>query len=258
MENTTPHIVITGASSGIGAAAAVEMARRGWRVTLVGRDPSRLASSLDLVRGGATALQADFSKLDEVRELAAKLAGQRIDVLANNAGLVTSGSTVDGYNTTMQVNHVAPFLLSHLLLPQLEGGRIVNTASMAANFGTDPTPPTRKFVTAWGAYSTSKKANIYFTAEASRRWPSVASFAFHPGVPRTRFGTPLARLFYRFAPGLPTPETSALALAHLATAPLTELVNGAYYYQGKVVSEPTRAEAAASRLWEATASALKI
>nr|WP_117209478.1 SDR family NAD(P)-dependent oxidoreductase [Allorhizocola rhizosphaerae] len=252
-------MVITGASSGIGAAAAVEMARRGWRVTLVGRDPSRLSASLDAVPGEPTAVQADFSRLADVRELAKRLlSGPRIDVLANNAGLVARGSTVDGFHTTMQVNHLAPFLLSHLLLPHLDGGRIINTASLSAAYGLDPTPPTRAFPSAWLTYCTSKKANIYFTAEASRRWPSVASLAFHPGVPRTRFGTPAAQLFYRIAPGLPTSEQAARELVRLATEPVAQLVNGGYYYNGRLLSGPERRKTAASRLWDATASALDL
>lgn len=260
MENNTPHIVITGASSGIGAAAAIEFAKRGWRVTLIGRHRERLSTA---IRGVPVepgreprALQADFARLSEVRRLAEDLAGERIDVLANNAGGVFRGSTVDGHDLTMQTNHLAPFLLTSLLLPNV--GRIVNTSSAASVYGSDPTPPTRRFPSAWLAYCTSKKANIYFAAEASRRWPSVPSYAFHPGVPRTRFGTPAARLFYRFAPGLPSPAHAAGRMVWLATESPENLVNGGYYIGKKLARHPSRNEAAASRLWDATASALDL
>jgi NAD(P)-dependent dehydrogenase (short-subunit alcohol dehydrogenase family) len=196
-----------------------------------------------------------------VRKLADRLAGQRIDVLVNNAGGIFRGSTVDGYDTTMQTNHIAPFLLTHLLLPQLpDGARIVSTASMASGGGADPTPPSRRFPSSWLAYGTSKKANILFAAEAARRWPRLHSYSFHPGVVRTRFGTPMARLFYKVAPGLATSEQAARQLVWLATEPVENLVNGAYYVRYQVVKPPGVAtdEAAASRLWEATASLLKI
>ena len=254
MEDLTPHIVITGASSGIGAAAAHEMARRGWRVTAVGRDPVRLSIFAGVP--GTSALRCDFTRLSDVRDLAKRLEGQRIDVLANNAGGVFRGSTVDGFDVTMQTNHIAPFLLTHLLLPQLpDGARIVNTSSMASATGLDPTPPSRRFPSSWLAYGTSKKANILFTAEAARRWPRLTSVCFHPGVVRTRFGTPAARLFYRLAPGLETPEGAAKQLVWLATEPAENLVNGAYYSAYKVVKPRGVAtdEAAATRLWEATA-----
>jgi len=254
------HIIITGASSGIGAAAAKEMARRGWRVTAVGRDQRRLADFEGVP--GTTALRCDFTRLSEVRDLARELAGQRIDVLANNAGGVFRGSTVDGFDVTMQTNHIAPFLLTHLLLPQLpDGARIVNTTSVASGGGTDPTRylsrvPSRRFRSSWLAYGTSKKANILFTAEAARRWPHLYSVCFHPGVVRTRFGTPAAQLFYRIAPGLASPESAARQLVWLATEPAERLVNGALYVSYRVTKPPGVAtdEAAASRLWEATAS----
>lgn len=255
MEDLTPkHIVITGASSGIGAAAAKEMAERGWRVTVVGRDKERLSR----VPGDARLL-ADFTDLSQVRRLASALEGQRVDVLANNAGLVTRGTTVDGFNATMQINHLAPFLLTQLLRPQMpSGARVLNTSSMASQTGADPTPPDRGFASAWIAYGTSKKANIYFAAESSRRWPDLLSFSFHPGVVRTRFGTPLARVFYTLSPGLATPEQGADQLVWLSTEPAEALANGAFYVRRKVVATAGENEAAAARLWEATAKVLKL
>ncbi|GIH11682.1 short-chain dehydrogenase [Rhizocola hellebori] len=249
MEDLTRHIVITGASSGIGRAAATEMESRGWRVTRIGRNQERL---------GPNGLVADFADLAQVRAVAEKLKGQRIDVIANNAGLVKGGTTVDGFHTTMQVNHLAPFLLTYLLRDQMpDGARMVNTSSAAWNVGADPSPPGRRFPSKWLAYATSKRANVYFAAEAARRWPTLRCYSFHPGVPRTRFGPPAARLFYRFAPGLTTPQQGADQLIWLSTAPPEELVDGAYYVSRRAVARPDD-KAAASRLWEATASLLEL
>jgi NAD(P)-dependent dehydrogenase (short-subunit alcohol dehydrogenase family) len=249
VEDLTKHVVITGASSGVGRAAAEEMARLGWRVTRIGRNRERL---------GDNGIVADFSDLSQVRIVAEKLKGQRIDVLANNAGLVAGGTTVDGFHTTMQVNHIAHFLLTHLLRDQMpDGARIINTSSAAAEIGADPTPPGRRFLSKWLAYATSKRANVYFAAEAARRWPTLYSYSFHPGVPRTRFGPPAARFFYRFAPGLATAHQGADQLIWLSTAAPAELVNGAYYSSRRVV-EGMDDKTAASRLWEATASLLDL
>ncbi len=246
MEKLTPHVVVTGASSGIGLAGALALEQRGWRVTRVGRNPARV---------GPDGIVADFAELDQVRALASALAGERIDALVNNAGLVQRGSTVDGFDATMQINYLAPFLLTHLLRPQLsEGARIVNTASMAAAYGVSPIPPSRRFPSAWLAYSTSKKANIWFAAEAARRWPTLKSYSFHPGVVRTRFGTPAAQVFYRMAPGILTPQQGADQLVWL-TDTQDELVNGAYYVNRRVAGTGPKSEVA-SRLWDATAELL--
>lgn len=260
MEDLTPHAVVTGASSGVGLAAARALAELGWRVTAVGRTPARLVALEGIP--GISVQRCDFSELAQVHDLAQRLKGERIDLLANNAGIVARGSTVDGYDICLQTNHISPFLLTHLLRPQLPpGARIVNTSSMASSYGADPAASlTRVFASGWLAYSTSKKANILFAAEAARRWPEINSYAFHPGVPRTGFGTPLAKFFYRYAPGLPTPESSARQLIWLATAPLGELANGAYYVRYKPARPRGAAtsEAAASRLWDATAALLDL
>lgn len=263
------HAVITGASSGIGMAAAVALAGQGWLVTLVGRNPGRLDEAVAAVRRAATgpdpvALIADFAELAQVRALAERLSGRHIDVLANNAGVV-SGSrqrTVDGHELTIQTNHLAPFLLSSLLRPQLTpGARIITTASVAHTFGSlDPADLDRtgSRYSAWLAYGGSKRANILFAAEAARRWPDLLSFSFHPGVVRTRFGTPAARFFYKIGPGLATPEQGADQLVWLSTADPAELTNGAYYVLRKVTApaRSARDPELAARLWDATAAVL--
>jgi NAD(P)-dependent dehydrogenase (short-subunit alcohol dehydrogenase family) len=266
---TGKTVVVTGANSGIGLAAAEAFARRGARVALVGRDQTRLDQALSRVRAaeadpdtGAAAFQADFTSLPSVRALAAALrdAYPQIDVLANNAGgaFPRRTTTADGYEETIQVNHLAPFLLTHLLRDRLAGGRVINTASDAHNAGTlDPadlnsTGSFRMFT----VYGSSKQANIAFTAEAAQRWPEIESYCYHPGVVRTRFGrdSGLVSTFYKLSPFLLTPEKGADTLLWLAGAPSSELVNGAYYTKRKVKqpSKATQSTNLAAALWAAS------
>ncbi|MFF5292450.1 SDR family NAD(P)-dependent oxidoreductase [Paractinoplanes globisporus] len=266
-------IVITGASSGVGLAAAEQLAAQGDQVVVVGRDPGRLAAAVEKVKAAGEGrepgrFQADFESLDEVRALADHLLTTYpvIDVLANNAGGIVGKyrKTKDGYEATIQGNHLAPFLLTHLLRERLSGKRVVNTASDAHSAGVpDPDrlagdPATYR---AYRTYGASKSANILFTSEAHRRWPDILSVSFHPGVVRTNFGTGRAmRLFYKYAPGLVSPEKAGALLTWLATAPADELVSGGYYV-GHQVRQPrphAADEALASRLWDASAEAVGV
>ena len=264
--------VVTGASSGIGRAAAEEFARRGWSVALVGRDPDRLAEATSgvraLARGAAvTAYQCDFAVLDEVRSLAATLRAEhpRIDVLANNAGGAQPRryTTVDGFELTMQANHLAPFLLSHLVRDLVAGGRIVNTASAAHSAGRLDAADlngTRARFTRFGAYGAAKQANILFAAEAARRWPEILSTSLHPGIVRTRFGSgsPLMTFFYRFTPGLRTPAQGADTLVWLATEDASAIVPGGYYADRKPArpNRRTADPALAAAVWDASVAAV--
>ena len=130
-----PLVVITGATGGIGRAAAVELSRRGAEVAIVGRDPDRVKETAGGVMHGHV---ADLSSLAEVRRLADELLEryERIDVLANNAGAMFTSrrETPDGYEQTFALNHLAPFLLTSLLLDQLTASapaRIVTVSSVA-------------------------------------------------------------------------------------------------------------------------------
>ena len=263
-------IVVTGASSGVGLAAAEQFAAAGDEVVVIGRDPGRLARAVDRVRaaGGPEPglFRADFEDLGQVRDLAARLlaAYPRIDVLANNAGGMVDGyrRTKDGFEATIAGNHLGPFLLAGLLRERLAGGRVVSTASRA-HLQAAPDPddfagdPAR--YSAWRAYGASKSANILFAAEAARRWPDVTSVSFHPGVVRSNFGVgAVTRFFYRFAPLLVTPEAAGALLVWLANTPAAELVNGGYYV-GHDAKRPARHAsdpAAAARLWQASAEAV--
>ncbi|BDZ51072.1 short-chain dehydrogenase [Frondihabitans sucicola] len=193
---TTPRtIVLTGASSGIGRKAAVALASGGATVAVVGRNPERTRAVADAV--GGVAHVADFDRLDNVRRLADTLldAHARIDVLANNAGGLVSRRevTADGFERTLQSNHLAPFLLTRLLLPRLieSGGRVVSTSSTANLLGhvrlDDLNWKKRAWVGGWRAYGTSKLLTNMFVSQLAAR-TSVAAFAFHPGFVSTGFG----------------------------------------------------------------------
>ena len=264
-------IVITGASSGIGLAAAEQLAALGDNVVLVGRDEGRLAAAVKRVTAAGPGREpawyrADFERLADVRELAGKLltAYPRIDVLANNAGALVPRlrRTEDGFEATMQGNHLAPFLLSSLLRERLRGGRLVTTASDAHHGArVDPssfTGPKGRY-RGFPAYGVSKAANVLFAAEAARRWPDITSVSFHPGVVRSNFGGgPLLRLAFRYAPWLRSANAAGADLVHLITTPAAGLVNGGYYFKGSPARAGRNATdpALAARLWDASAEAV--
>ena len=263
-------VVVTGASAGIGAAAARRLAAAGARVLPVGRDPQKTAAVAREI--GAEPLVADFTRLDDVRRLADRILAStdRLDVLANNAGGVFRGrrDTPDGHETTFQVNHLAGFLLTNLLRERLlatPGSRVVTTSS-AGNLGgrvdLDDLDLRRRRHTSFGAYSTSKLLNVLFTRELARRWEGgVHAAAFHPGVVASEFGrdslvaglvyrTPLKRLLAI------TPEAGAAPLGALATRPDPEAVDGMYLDRsapGRTARQADDPELARG-LWERSAA----
>lgn len=268
-------VVVTGGNSGIGLAAAEAFAGIGARVAVVGRDQGRLDEALSRVRsaaaahgGGAepAAFRCDFADLADVRALAGRLAEAypHIDVLANNAGGVfpRRSTTVDGHEHTMAVNHLAPFLLTNLLLDRLEGSRVITTSSAAHRIGTldaaDLNSSGRYL--AFPVYGTSKQANILFTAEAARRWPQVSCFCYHPGTVRTRFArdNPVVSWGIGIVPFLRTPAKGAETLVWLATTPEPELASGGYYADRKLRTPGRRARSPelAEALWKASEAAV--
>ncbi|WP_370677365.1 SDR family NAD(P)-dependent oxidoreductase [Pleomorphomonas sp. PLEO] len=201
-------IVITGASDGIGAAAARLLKARGHSVVLVGRSKSKteaLAREL-----GAPFHVANYARLSEVKQLADELGTyQRIDVLANNAGGIMGAReiTPDGFEKTFQVNHLAGFLLTRLLIDKLVASRakVIQTTSMAANlWGKDfdlSDLGNERDYTPTKAYGRGKLENILFTRELDRRYrdSGLSAVAFHPGVVRSNFASQtnhFMRFFY--------------------------------------------------------------
>jgi NAD(P)-dependent dehydrogenase (short-subunit alcohol dehydrogenase family) len=271
---TRRTIVITGASDGIGAAAARRLQRGGADVVLVGRTRSKaaaVAAELD-----ADYFVADFADLRQVRALADELRSQypRIDVLANNAGGVFSQlhNTADGHEITVQVNYLAPFLLTTLLLDVLVGSRatIVNTSSSSQRLlrgvtVTDFETTSRRRPTT--AYALAKLANILFTKELHRRHHAdgISAAVVHPGFVNTNIGhssgsrllttmqrTPVSRL-------IATPDRGADQLVWLASStPGVDWSSGEYYSKGKIAKANRAADdpVLARELWERTSAAV--
>ncbi|PYI39903.1 short-chain dehydrogenase [Arthrobacter psychrolactophilus] len=266
-------IVITGASDGIGAAAALLLSQKGERVVIVGRDPQRTAAVAKEV--GAPYFLADFADLSQVRTLAEQLLKQfpEINVLANNAGGIMGNRTltVDGYEKTFQVNHLAPFLLTSLLLPALEAGKatVIQTSSKAASlfarFNIDDLQNENDY-TPQKAYGNGKLANILFTRELHHRFADkgIAAVAFHPGIVGTSFASDTTNLM-RYIYHSPLkhlftirPEKAAQDLVWLAEGtPAVTFTPGEYYESKKLPTRvnPVSMDAAlAKELWDRSAA----
>jgi retinol dehydrogenase 12 len=263
-------VVITGATRGIGRAAAVELARRGAEVALVGREPERVrtvAQEAKAAGGGAPVHQhvADLALMSSVRTLADELRAryERIDVLANNAGAVFASrrQTSEGLEQTFALNHLAPFLLTNLLRDRLRGGRVVTTASDAHESGRLDLDDlqSEKSYAAMRVYGTSKLCNILFTRELARRAPELHANCFHPGTVRTGFAkndngiwkilTTLGGPFFR------SPERGARSLVWLALSDDAASLTGQYVEDEKVAVPSAQAQddELARRLWERSA-----
>ena len=255
-------IVITGASSGVGRAAALELSRQGHEVAVVGRDPQRTAEVAELA--GATAFLADFSRLAEVRRLGAELLERypALDVLANNAGAFHRRRTMtaDGMELTWEANVLAPFVLTRELQPSLEAaaGRVIFTSSVANRSGrVHPGNPNRTGLLwggGWPAYGASKRADAMLAKELGRR-TGLASYSFHPGLIASRFAnmhdSPFAGLVARVAQ---TPEEGAAPLMFLATAEQVGQPNGTYFDRMKpngVLARQAQDPAECAKLWDA-------
>jgi NAD(P)-dependent dehydrogenase (short-subunit alcohol dehydrogenase family) len=271
--HVTSHktIVITGASDGIGAAAARALAADGHEVVVVGRDPAKTAAMADEL--GVERHVADYARLDDVRALAAALAAAhpRIDVLANNAGGIRGARqlTADGHEMAFQVNHLAPFLLTNLLMDTLlaSSAAVITTSSMAsrnARLDLDDLDMAAGYAP-FRAYGASKLANILFTRELHRRFHGrgLSSAAFHPGVVATSFGVtdgPAVTRFYGswlaravFA----SPAQGGSRLVRLAEGtPGVDWASGRYWVRGRIGRTSPQADDAdaAHRLWEASAA----
>lgn len=269
---TGKSIVVTGATQGIGYVAARDLAGMGAAVTLAGRDPARVNASVDQIRRetGATAvdgLVADLSSMAGVHELAdAYLARHdRLDVLLNNAGawFTTRQTTVDGYERTFALNHLAPFLLTHLLLDVLTASgpaRIITVASMAHNgqrLNLDDVNNASRPYQGLRVYGESKLANIMFTYALARRLSGtgVTANTLHPGLVSTGFGknngAAMRWLMALYALVAISPEKGAQTSIYLASSPEVADVTGKYFIKEKPArsSAVSYDEQAQERLW---------
>ena len=265
-----PTVILTGATRGIGHAAAISLAARGAELGVVGRDPARVRATAEEARasgGGAPVHEhvADLARMAEVRRLAAEVldAYPRIDVLANNAGAMFTSRhvTPDGFEQTFALNHLGPFLLTNLLLERLTAsrGRVVTTASDAHRGGVldlDDLQSERGRFRPGRVYGTTKLCNVLFTRELQRRNPAIAANCFHPGVIRTGFGKNdgvLVRLGITLVgPFLRSPESGARSLVWLALDPVAGELRGQYIEKQRAVepSAEARDDRLAAALWE--------
>ena len=182
----TKKVLVTGSSDGIGLETARQLKALGHEVIVHGRNHARAQGAVP----GAQNWVCDFSSLEDVRTAAARLPAG-IDVLINNAGVYLQKREVtrDGYELTFQVNHLAHFLLTNLLLPSLsDGARIINVSSQVHSGGRIDwdDPMAERSFSGYGAYAQSKLANILFTRELARRQTKATVNALHPGVIGTK------------------------------------------------------------------------
>jgi NAD(P)-dependent dehydrogenase (short-subunit alcohol dehydrogenase family) len=264
--------LITGATSGIGQAAALALAKMGATVAVVGHSEERAQVTVAKIKNEAgnqnvEYLLADLSVQSQVRQLAEnfKARYKHLDVLVNDAGAIflRRQLSADGIEMTFAVNHLAYFLLTNLLLDTLKASaptRVVNVASnshlgqhldfenLQLEHGYNP----------MRAYGRSKLCNLYFTYELARRLngTGVTVNAMHPGFVATNMGTNNGRLVRLFLPLIHlnslTPEQGARTVVYLASSPDVETVTGKYFVREReVASDPASYnEAAAKRLWE--------
>jgi retinol dehydrogenase 14 len=269
-------VLVTGGTGGIGKATALGLAALGAWVGITGRDQARAEAAAAGIRAttgspAVDAFAADMSAQAGARRLAAQVLDTypRLDVLVNNVGGFWAHRhlTADGLEHTFALNHLAPFLLTSLLLDRLTASapaRIVTVSSGAHARGRidfDDLQGERNY-SGQRAYSQSKLANVMFTYELARRLDGtgVTATVCHPGVVHTSFGTEdqaahmagmirVARLFMK------TPAQGAITPVYLASSPQVEGVTGRYYAnrKPKTSSKASYDTTAAARLWQVSA-----
>lgn len=269
-------VLITGGTGGIGRATAIGLADLGARVAITGRDLGRVEAAAAEIRlaTGNPEIQgfgADLSYQADVRRLAAQVldAYPRLDVLVNNVGgfWATRHVTADGLERTFALNHLAPFLLTDLLLDGLKASapaRVVTVSSGAQSLGTidfDDLQGERKY-SGQTAYNQSKLASVMFTYELARRLAGtgVTATALHPGVVSTGFGAEDPSRIFKFIvpfyrPFMKTPAQGAATSIYLASSPEVDGVTGTYFAERRAASSNKASYdlAAATRLWQVSA-----
>jgi retinol dehydrogenase 14 len=273
---TGKTVLITGGTGGIGRAAAIRLASMGARVGITGRDRGRAlraAAEIASESGNATVdvFVADMSSQAEVRRLAMEVlaAFPRLDVLLNNVGGFWSHRhvTADGLEHTFALNHLAPFLLTSLLLDRLKASapaRVVTVSSGAQSIGQidfDDLMGERKY-SGQTAYNQSKLANVMFTYELARRLAGtgVTATALHPGMTNTSFSAEdpsraFAPLVKAIRPFMRRPEQGADTPVYLASSPAAEGLTGQYFAnrEARKSNKSSYDTVATARLWQVSA-----
>jgi NAD(P)-dependent dehydrogenase (short-subunit alcohol dehydrogenase family) len=263
--------IVTGATSGIGKALAVDLAKLGEMVVIVARDAERANATLEEIRlatqNANVDLQlCDLSILSSVRNLAEILRSkyETIDVLINNAGVYKRkrSVTVDGFEEMFAANHLGPFLLTNLVLEKLQAAvqthgsaRVLNiTAPSTIPLNFDDLQGERSF-NSLNAFGATKMANLLFTLELARQLENtgITVNAVHPGLARSELmkeGSFLIRLLTRLIS--PPPEKVSGAILQAATAHEFEKLTGRFLHNGKEIDVPAYAHdrAAQQRLWD--------
>lgn len=268
--------IVTGTTSGIGKITSIELARMGAAVIMVCRNKAKgllLKEEIINTTGNSNIALfiADLSSQAEVRRIATELKEKYpiIDILVNNAGAINDKrtETAEGYETTFATNHLAPFLLTNLLLDNLKassGARIVNLASEAARMGKINFADInfKNSYTPMKAYCQSKLANILFTLELSKqlRETNITVNCMHPGVVNTGFGKELkgfAKFFFSTLSSLlRKPEKGAETAIWLSSSPEVEGITGKYFQDKKVLKmQPHYIDMEITKkLWELSAT----
>jgi NAD(P)-dependent dehydrogenase (short-subunit alcohol dehydrogenase family) len=269
--------LITGSTSGIGKEIAIGLAKMKANVVLVGRNKAkcqatveeiRRTASIDTNRNQISYLLADLSSQASIHQLANEFLDtyESLEILLNNAGVFLSRrlTTVDGIEYTLAVNHLAPFLLTHLLFERIKASnpaRIITTSSVAhrgAHINFNDLQFERRRYSGVEAYRQSKLANILFTKELARRSRAsgVSSNCFHPGGVRTNL-VQKSPWYYRLIwaiirPFLISPKKGADTAVYLASSPKLDDVSGKYFVNRKPagLSDHADDEDTAARLWK--------
>ncbi|WP_273126975.1 SDR family oxidoreductase [Bacillus weihaiensis] len=266
-------VLVTGATSGMGLATSIEMAKKGFEVVMVGRNEEKGSNALDYAKAESQSkrlsfMQCDLASIDSIRQFVSivKKKYRKIDVLINNAGVlcIRRETTEDGFEMQMGVNHLGHFLLTNLLLELIvnaKEGRIVNVSSGGHKWGdfykNDP-----HFISGYNlfkGYGQSKLANVLFTKELAKklRNKNVTVNTLHPGAVATSLGvnrqTGFGKLIYKMlSPFFQTPLEGASTTIYLATSPEVKSISGEYFINKKIAKTSKKANDMdlAKHLWE--------
>lgn len=274
--------LVTGATNGIGKVTALELAKLGAHVVIVGRNAAKTQATVDEIKAASGSVEiemivGDLSLMSEVRRVAEafKATHDRLDMLINNAGSLfqTREETSEGLEQTFALNHMSYFLLTNLLLDVLKASgaaRIVSVASEAELAGSvnfnDLQSKSGYSMGGFRAYGTSKLMNIMFTYELSKRLAGtkVTANVLHPGTVRTGFGSGsnslLSAVFGLLRNFFLTPEQGADTSIYLASSPEVEGITGKYWTKRKQIKSIAASynEADQRRLWEVSAALAKL